>query len=97
MSAKRPPPSTFDEYASEGTTPSFQCFGYIDNIHRRVNRFLGSMEMALRLGNSDERVGRNRRFQYMMRERGRRGEWRWLSGWGTPTRGWEGTGGFNTL
>lgn len=73
MPAKRPPPSAFVEYtASEGTAPSFRCFGDVDNIHRRVNRFLGSMEMAVRPGNSDERTGRSRGFRHMMRERERR-------------------------
>ncbi|THU53962.1 hypothetical protein C4D60_Mb10t19960 [Musa balbisiana] len=71
--AKRPPPSAFVEYtASEGTAPSFRCFGDVDNIHRRVNRFLGSMEMAIRPGNSDERAGTSRGFRHMIRERKRR-------------------------
>ncbi|CAL9770006.1 unnamed protein product [Musa acuminata subsp. burmannicoides] len=73
MPARRPPPSAFVEYtASEGTAPSFRCFGDVDNIHRRVNRFLGSMEMAVRPGNSDESAGTSRGFRHMMRERERR-------------------------
>ncbi|URE43875.1 Helix-loop-helix DNA-binding domain [Musa troglodytarum] len=73
MPAKPPPPSAFVKYtASEGTAPSFLCFGDVDSIHRTVNRFLGSLEMAVRPGNSDERAGRSRGFRHMMRERERK-------------------------